>query len=125
MTLQDLRQFRSIRAESKRISSRMHELRLEMATTQDTEHIATMNELYKELEALHKKQTAAELEMTKRIANIEDARARLSIEMHYIDGRSWNEVADAIGGGNTEDGCRMYVNRYIEKSFDKFGEQPL
>lgn len=125
MTLQDLRQFRSMRAEGKRISRRMHELRLEMATSQDEEHSKAMKELYKELEALHKKQIAAELEITRRVASIEDARARLSIEMHYIDGRSWNEVADAIGGNNTEDGCRMYVNRYIEKSFDKFDSQKL
>lgn len=123
--MQDLRQFRSMRAEGKRISRRMHELRLEMAASQDTEHTKAMSELYKELETLHKKQIAAELEITRRVAKIEDARARLSIEMHYIDGRSWNEVADAIGGGNTEDGCRMYVNRYITKSFDKFDKEQL
>lgn len=125
MTLQDLRQFRSIRAESKRISRRLHELRLDMATAQDAEHTKAMSELYKELESLHKKQVAAELEIMRRVASIEDARARLSIEMHYIDGRSWNEVADAIGGGNTEDGCRMYVTRYVEKSFGKFDKEQL
>jgi hypothetical protein len=90
-----------------------------MTTTQDKEHAEAISALYKELEALHKKQIAAELEITRRIATIDDARARLSIEMHYIDGCSWNEVADAIGGNNTDDSCRKYVSRYLEKTSDK------
>ena len=115
MTLQDLRQFRSIRAEVRRISERMETLRKVTATTEDEKALETIKELYKELEAHHRALYAKELETTRQIELINDAQVRLSIEMHYIDGKTWNEVADAIGGGNTEAACKMYVRRYFEK----------
>lgn len=118
MTLQDLRQFRSLKAEGRRISKRLHELRLEATKTDDAEYTQQIKALYSELERLQKKQIAAELKITKQIENITDAQVRASIEMHYIDGQTWNEVADAIGGNNTEDSCRKYVTRYIKKLSD-------
>lgn len=49
------------------------------------------------------------------IANVDDSRMRRIINLRFIEGLSWNKVADHIGGGNTEDGVRMAFNRFMEK----------
>ncbi len=115
--INNLKQFNSIRVEKRRISRRMNELRLKM-NGKENKQVKQVKELYKELKTLEKKQIAAELEITRILASIDDAQVRLSVEMHYIDGCTWNEVADAIGGNNTEDSCRKYVQRYFKKLSD-------
>ena len=49
------------------------------------------------------------------INGINDSHMRRIITLRYVDGLSWNKVADEIGGGNTEDGVRMSFNRFMEK----------
>lgn len=115
MTMQDLRQYSSMRAEIQRLSSRLEALRLELAKEQSEETAKAISKLYIEIDNQHREQLVKEHEITKRIKQIKDAQVRLSIEMHYIDGATWNEVADAIGGGNTETSCRKYVSRYLKK----------
>lgn len=114
MTLWDLRQYRSIKAETKRIRRRMEELRLSGDYS-----IHELKELYDELDKQNKKAIAAELEIQKKLEQINDAQVRVSIQMHYIDGRTWNEVADEIGGNNTDVACRKYVSRYLKNQSDK------
>ena len=104
-----------MRAETQRLSSRLEALRLELAEEKDEATTKLMSKLYVELEKQHREQLAKELSITRFIKSIQDAQVRASIEMHYIDGATWNEVADAIGGGNTETSCRKYVSRYLKK----------
>ena len=118
MTMQDLRQYSSMRAEIQRLSSRLEALRLELAKEQSEATQKAISKLYIEVEKQHREQLAKELEITKYIETIQDAQVRLSIQMHYIDGATWNDVADAIGGENTEDSCRKYVSRYLKKLSD-------
>lgn len=115
MTLQDLRQYSSMRAEIERLSRRLNELRLELAEEQTEATTKAVSALYVQLDNLHRVQLMKELEITKQLEQIEDAQVRLSIQLHYIDGLTWNEVANEIGGGNTETGCRKYVSRYFER----------
>ena len=49
------------------------------------------------------------------LTTITDSRMRRIINLRFIDGLSWNNVADKIGGGNTEDSIRMAFNRFMEK----------
>lgn len=49
------------------------------------------------------------------IESIGDSRMRRIIRMRFIDKLTWNQVADNIGGGNTEDSVRMAFNRFIEE----------
>ena len=49
------------------------------------------------------------------IASVKDSHMRRIISLRVVDGLSWNEVADHIGGGNTEDSIRMSFNRFMEK----------
>ena len=47
------------------------------------------------------------------IDSIEDSRMRRIIGMRFIDKMTWNQIANAIGGGNTEDGIRMSFTRFM------------
>lgn len=49
------------------------------------------------------------------ISSVNDSRIRRIINLRFIEGLSWNKVADRIGGGNTEDSIRMAFNRFMEK----------
>lgn len=49
------------------------------------------------------------------IESITDSRMRRIIRMRFLDKLTWNQVADNIGGGNTEDSVRMAFNRFIEE----------
>lgn len=49
------------------------------------------------------------------IDTIDDSRMRRIIRMRFIDKLTWNQVANNIGGGNTEDSIRMAFNRFIEE----------
>lgn len=49
------------------------------------------------------------------IANVDDSRMRRIINLRFIEGLSWNKVADHIGGGNTEDSIRKAFARFMEK----------
>lgn len=53
-------------------------------------------------------------QVEKFIANIGDSHTRRIIRFRFVDGYSWNEVADRIGGGNTEDSVRKICERYIK-----------
>ncbi len=50
------------------------------------------------------------------IAGVEDSRMRRIINLRFIEGLSWNMVADRIGGGNTEGSIKMAFQRFMEKA---------
>lgn len=50
------------------------------------------------------------------IASIDDSRMRRIINLRFIENMTWNEVADSIGGGNTEGSIKMAFQRFMEKS---------
>ena len=49
------------------------------------------------------------------LANVNDSHIRRIITLRVVDGLSWNEVADKIGGGNTEGSVKMAYQRFIER----------
>ena len=48
------------------------------------------------------------------IASIQDSNVRRIINFRVINGLQWNQVADNMGGGNTEDSVRMAFDRFIK-----------
>ena len=50
------------------------------------------------------------------IAGITDSRIRRIINLRFIEGLSWVDVAVLMGGGNNEDSVRMMFNRYMDKA---------
>lgn len=49
------------------------------------------------------------------INSIEDSRMRRIVQYRILDGLSWYEVADRMGGKATSDSCRMYFERFFQK----------
>lgn len=38
------------------------------------------------------------------------------LRMHYIEGRRWKDIAQRVGGGNTQESIRKMCHRYIQKN---------
>lgn len=53
------------------------------------------------------------------IETIDDSLMRTVLALRYINGLSWRQIAFSIGGGNTEDGVRQMVHRFLKKTADK------
>jgi hypothetical protein len=68
-----------------------------------------------ELEELVRSYEKEEDEITGWIDAIEDLQVNLIFSLRFKERMSWNEVADNVGGNNTENSVRMMVNRYLEK----------
>jgi hypothetical protein len=49
------------------------------------------------------------------VAEIDDSFMRQIIVYRHVDLMKWRDIAQKIGGGNTEDGIRKAYTRYIEK----------
>lgn len=49
------------------------------------------------------------------ISTIQDSHLRMIIRLRIMDELSWRQVAQRIGGGNTEDGVRKTFDRFFEE----------
>lgn len=47
------------------------------------------------------------------IAGIDDSMTRQIFSCRFVDGLSWNAVADALGGGNTDESVKKTCYRYL------------
>ncbi len=54
------------------------------------------------------------------IDSVEDIQVNLILCLRFREKLTWNEVADQMGGINTDDSCRKMIDRYLEKG-DKNG----
>lgn len=66
--------------------------------------------LNKRIKELIKKQE----ELMEYINTIDDSLIRQIITLRYINGLSWKQIANIIGGGNTPDSIRMIHNRFLK-----------
>lgn len=48
------------------------------------------------------------------IAHVPDSRIRRIINLRFVEGLTWNQVADRIGGGNTDESVKKMYQRYIK-----------
>lgn len=76
--------------------------------------IAALERMRRRREA---KARALLLEIETFLAEIDDARARRVIELHYIKGRTWREVARTVYGSPLyESAARKFAERFIKNS---------
>lgn len=69
------------------------------------------------LMVLHSRQAQCELlqaEAIQFIESIDDAMLRAAVRGYYVEGLTWNQIADEIPNA-TEDSIRMIVKRFLEK----------
>lgn len=51
--------------------------------------------------------------LTREISEIDDSLTRQVLELRYVNGLPWQQVAACIGGNNTADSVRKVAERYI------------
>ena len=76
------------------------------------ESVAKLVDLQEKLKAY--RQEAEEIERF--ICSVDDYQIRLILQLRYVDGKEWNEVAKYIGGGNTENSVKKMCYRFLEKT---------
>ncbi len=54
-------------------------------------------------------------ELEQYLRRIEDKQIRLIFLLRFVDLKSWSEIAEKIGGGNTEDSVKKTCYRYLKK----------
>ncbi len=67
------------------------------------------------IEAKHKQCLYERNRLERYISNIENSFLRQIFTYRFINGLPWEQVAACVGGGNTGDGCRKAVTRYLER----------
>jgi len=73
--------------------------------------IKKLGDIYREkLERLYEGRREAE----KLLDSIKDSKARIIIRYRYIDGMEWQDIANKLGGSNTEASVKMYSKRILE-----------
>lgn len=50
------------------------------------------------------------------IESIESPQIRMILTLRYINGLSWYQVAESIGGGNTDKNVQMAVSRFLKEN---------
>lgn len=68
------------------------------------------------IEAKHQQCLYERSRLERYISSIDDSLLRQIFTYRFINGLPWRQVAACIGGGNTEDGCRKAVQRYLERN---------
>lgn len=130
MTINELKQYRSICREIEEKDTELEELTaFDTVTGSEAEfpyikHTITVGGVIPGEENALRLAELAQLQQRKAdiedyVADIPDSLTRRIFEQKYIKGEempSWNAVAFNAGGGNSADGCRMTVKRYIQKN---------
>ena len=53
------------------------------------------------------------------IRSVEDYQVRLILSYRFVDLMTWQQIALALGGNNTEDSVRKMCNRFLKKELQK------
>ncbi len=129
MKKQDLYNFRYIQKEIARVKKRIEERRAAAEKTvagggngcgcgvsdKVGNNAAELADLDKQLKQYIEKREAEESAIMSFLMGINDARLRLIVQLYFIDCKSWQAVADEIGGDETENSCKQYFKRKIEE----------
>lgn len=78
------------------------------------DYVADVADLETTIKGLLAKLQIKRKEIMEYIFNIDDEFIRQIVYLRNVCLMSWNEVADSIGGGNTENSVRMTYNRFFQ-----------
>lgn len=80
-----------------------------------TDTVAQIADYQTELADALIRQSNEAIRISKYINTIDDVTIRLIFRLRFLKLYKWNEVADRIGGNNTEASCKMMCYRYIRE----------
>lgn len=109
MTQKELSQLYYLRREVEMDTRRLRAL--ESVPTSDEERAA----LRRILKAKRRRCARERRRLEAWIAAVEDSRLRQILTCRFVDGLSWRQTALRTGGGNSADGVRMAVKRFLRE----------
>lgn len=131
MTLQELSQLYYLNREIERDQERLEQLRIRASVPGSSNYDGMLkspgfeNRLERyiaeivDLEAILQAKITQCLHERNRleryVAEIPDSLTRQIFELRFINGLTWMQIAFNVGGGNTEEGVRKRVYRYLEQ----------
>lgn len=130
MTIKELSQLYYLNREIERDKQRMEELRAAATDTavkitglphvsgisNKTALAAEIADIASIIEAKQQMCIAEYNRLCRYVAGIDDSLMRQIISLRFINGLTWRQVAQHIGGGNTEDTVKRACYRYLKKS---------
>lgn len=131
MTIKDLSQLYWLTREIEKDSGRLEELYEKATGTASAiggvtkapgftdkvgRYAVEIAELRSVLEARRDRCEAEKVNLERYIDAIPDSLTRQIFHFRFVDGQSWELVAQSVGGGNTKNGVKKRVFRYLEKS---------
>ncbi len=109
----------SVKASSKEFPYIEHNVKTEgyVGLTTISEHYlrSTINKEIRKLESRYDNLLETTNDVLDFIESVEDSHMRMIITYRIIENYSWSQVADAMGGGNTEGSVKMAFQRFMEK----------
>ena len=103
MTLKELSQLYYINREIERDQERLEQLRTSVSAPGAPNYDGMP------------KSPSFENRLERYIAEIPDSLTRQIFQLRFINGLTWTQIAFSVGGGNTEEGVRKRVYRYLEQ----------
>ena len=129
MPIQELSQLRWLEQEISRDKERLEELEALAlgGVAYDSRHLGGSDshgkterlgieiaELKELIKLKHEQRIIEYSRLVRWVQDIEDSQTRQIFECRYVRGMTWNQVADIVDGGNTEDSVRKIASRYME-----------
>lgn len=56
------------------------------------------------------------LDVEEYINSVENSEFRILLRMHFIDGKTWEEIAESMGEGYTAEGCKKKIQRFLREN---------
>lgn len=103
-----------VRASSKEFPYVEHNVHIEgLTSTSEMFLNSTINAEIRKLESRYENLLHVTNDVLDFIESIDDSHMRMIITYRIIENYSWGQVADAMGGGNTEDGVKKAFYRFM------------
>ena len=56
------------------------------------------------------------LDVEEYINSVESSEFRVLLRLHFIDGKTWEEIAESMGEGYTAEGCKKKIQRFLREN---------
>lgn len=76
---------------------------------------AELADVQTQIERLKMQEEIEFVRLCRYIVGVEDAYIAKLLRLRFVEGNTWPDVARKAGGGNTEDGVRKAVFRFVDK----------
>lgn len=133
VTLRELSQLRDLRREIRLDTERLARLDAALYPSarlmREMGYAAEMDRMSAEIRGIiaakRERCLRERIRLERYIASVDDSLVRMAMTLRFLEGMHWRAVAVRIGGGNTEEGVKKMVYRYLARKEKEQGESAL